>query len=268
MIIGMERKTQSPGPGPGAQSNAAVVLSGFGKAFWLNSDDSKTSLSETLAAVSLLNLTSERRLEKTSRALLEKGRRNQVVFSHPFFRLVPDERFVLVALHLGRWSYDRVGRILNRTVHDIQEIAWAARLKLLTGEGCYPCGPSQMGPYCPEYDVRRPWVQRFLDEEIESQRDKFFLREHLLVCKPCSQFLARSREAYFKVEKILIHLVSDSELSKFVENILIKTKSTSRFRSDFTFKDSIKAFIKHRDIRWTLYGLAMLLVYYFVHTKS
>ncbi len=245
----------------------ARVLSGLGKAFWSDHDDTRRSLAETLDAVSLLNLSLERRLEKTSQALLERGRRNQVEFTHPFFRLIPDERFILVALHIGRWSYDRLAKILGRPVDEIQEIAWSARIKLVTSsvggpiEQYYPHGPHALSTSCPSYHSTRPWPQRFLDEEIPSAREQVFLKEHLLECTSCSQFLARCREGYFKVEKEVERLSTDPELDQLVERVLFDTKTFSRYRSDLSFKDSLLKFLKNKDIQIMLAIYLVLLIY-------
>jgi hypothetical protein len=158
----------------------------MGRSLWSDPGRSERVALETMTAVSLLDLTKERAVERAAAVLLERAERdgmaamtrvNLVVLDQPFFRLLPEERFLLAALHVGRWSYSRLARVMDETSERVEEIAWMARVRL---SARHPAGPASRGHHCPDYDVRRPWTQRFLDEEMETSRERLFLQNHLM----------------------------------------------------------------------------------------
>lgn len=123
---------------------------------------------------------------------------------NPFYRLAVEERLVLSALHVGHWSYERIGRILGRTPIQVQELAWSARLYLLTTPGRpisapHPTGSARAGLNCPDYNPRSPWTQAFLDEELSKQQ-KLFIQDHLQTCPVCTQALSSARSFYYAVD--------------------------------------------------------------------
>src|SRR3954451_2966564 len=92
----------------------------IGNSLWADPDRSKRMMVETLSAASLQDLTEERMLEKATSAMLKRAMHGKLAatpahnvqaISNPFFRLTPEERLILTALHRGRWSYARLGRV-------------------------------------------------------------------------------------------------------------------------------------------------------------
>ncbi len=241
----------------GIQTQDLVTFSKLGSALWIDDDYSQISTSETLAAVSLMNLNSERTLEKAVAALLERARvegmagniqRNQKAISQPFYRLTPEERFVLVSLHVGRWSYQRLGRILEFTIEQVQELAWSARLQLCAS-GSYPAGPTAIGLSCPVYDPRKPWTQRFMDDEIGSKREFIFLQNHLMGCSSCSSLLSRTRDIHFKVEKEILGCVGKQDFSSSLKAVLDQGPY-GKYLSHLTFTQSLRIFLRRKEIQW------------------
>ena len=115
------------------------TLAEIGIAIWGDPEFSRQTTLETVAAVSLLDLNPERTIERAAMALLERAahdgtvansRRNLSRISSPFYRLDPIARFLLVVLHLGRWSYAKVARVLDETPERVEELAWQARIQI------------------------------------------------------------------------------------------------------------------------------------------
>lgn len=178
---------------------------------------------DSLAAASLIEHSPSRALERAAQALLERvrqqrgGRLSQLrsdSWLSPLFRMTPEERLILVALHSGRWSYARLERILALSVDQIQILAWSARLQVSTQidapkgnppghkfKSIYPSAPSIRGASCPDFDPHQPWFQRFLDDEITSRRDQVFLQNHLMVCDSCRHALDRCRAVYDRADQ-------------------------------------------------------------------
>lgn len=241
------------------------VLSQIGQVLWVNSNDSERYTVETLSAASLLQLTPERTLERASIALLERARREGFqsqfyqkpeLLNQSFYRLTPEEKLLLVTLHLGKWSYDRISRILQRSVEEVQELAWNARLKL-NGDAAYPAGPSRLGPTCPDYFPRRPWTQRFLDGEISSGRERLFLQNHLLSCEACHQTLARSREMYFRIDRQVRAFPIQKSLAHLLGKVLQQSPNYA-FPSQRTVQESLTIFFERPDVRWAALILLVL----------
>jgi hypothetical protein len=232
------------------------TIAALGNALWVDRNYSQRSTLETISAVFLMDLTSDRILEKTSQVLLDRARSKSAVtnvggLGQSFFRLNPDERFLLTALHRGHWSYARLGRILSRTSEEIQEQAWSARIQLGM-PSAYPAGPASVLPSCPEYDYRRPWTQRFLDDEVVSGRDRFFLQNHLMVCQGCSKSLSRCREVYFKVDQEIKKVTQNSDFAESLESILSQAPYR-KYPSERNFLETLSIFVKRREIKWVVF---------------
>jgi hypothetical protein len=255
------------------------ILAEVGRALWMDPRQSQIATVETLSAVSLLDLTPERALERAAAALLERvtsrgmaanTRANLTAgmgMGQPFFRLMPEERLLLVALHLGRWSYARLSRIFDETPELIEQKAWSARIQLAATEAvqAYPAGASTRGPNCPEYDAQRPWTQRFLDEEIATGRERIFLQNHLMVCKTCQQALKRCRDVYYAIDRLLPRLneeAGDTQLLKHLEKISRRGLGL-KTPVERTFVESLAIFLRRTDIRWVLAATVLLMVWRF-----
>ena len=234
------------------------TFTGIGKVLWLDPVSSRRSTIETLSVISLIRKTPEHSLERAAQALLDRARRESKLagsavhleaLNQVFFRLTHEERLILVALHQGRWSYDRLSRILNQPRAQVEELAWKARVKLAK-EGSYPHGPHPRGDKCPEYDAQRPWAQRFLDGEISLSRERLHLQQHLVECSACSSFLIKCRELYFNVEKEVVALSNDPERVASLEELIKKNPKPGVFRERSFWETLVTFFIKNRDVQW------------------
>ena len=252
------------------------TFSKLGAALWGNPEYSKKLSTETLAAASVMRLTPDRTLERAAAGLLERARNegmaantqlNRDVLTQQFFRLTPEERFVLVTLHSGKWSYARIGRVLGlspaNSNEEVQELAYSARLQLCLSVS-YPGGPSSPGPYCPHYDLRKPWTQRWMDQEIEARRDQLFIQGHLVRCKSCSQALARFREVYFKVEHEVARIIGKTDFADTFEAVLAEGPFQC-YPSERSFKESLRIFLRRKDIQFALGGLLILVFLKLAH---
>jgi DNA-directed RNA polymerase specialized sigma24 family protein len=142
-------------------------LTRIGRSLWGDLARAIEMSEETLGTVSLLNLGQERTMERTVRVLIERAEQappSSMKMNHPFFRLVPLERFLLTAISVEKWSYEKVARVLEVDVTTIEPWIWSIRLRysfeLLGLSLDYPHGPSTLGPSCPEYQPSSPWTQR------------------------------------------------------------------------------------------------------------
>ncbi len=244
-------------------------LSQIGNALWLDRDLSRRRTAETVEAVSLLSIPEEMLLEKASTALLARASREdlrvQAAFlGDPFFRLLPEERFILVSLHLERWSYERVARVLQCTEEQVATRAWKIRVHLASQPlpkssvskdasrrstpvlGAVGAAPKHSS--CPEFHALNPWTQRFLDEEYAS-RERVFLQNHLMVCDDCRLALSRCRELYFHVEKMIPRTEADGweDLGRIIQSIRRR-----RDPMQWTFSDALKAFLRRTETQWFL----------------
>ena len=243
------------------------TLSHLGQALWVDPDYSEKVSVETLAAVSLMDLTEDRSLEKASGALLARAIRegvsaNAPALNRPFYRLHPEERFILSALHCGRWSYERIARVLRQPADQIPKLAWNARIHLVSAPGRpvyipYPTGSSLNGVRCPEYDPSNPWTQRFLDDEMNN-RERIFLQNHLMSCERCRNSLSRCRNVYYVADALIPRSNEDTERARIYERALQKSRYLAR-PSEVGFVDSLKVFAQRRDIQF-----AMATVFVFV----
>jgi hypothetical protein len=229
---------------------------------------------ETLSAIALLELTQERALEKASQALLDRAVRQGMAsntvsaLEHnqfgAFFKLQPEERFILVALHLGRWTYERVARVIQTKPEVVEAAAWRARSQIGISQGLTPIGAKIASANCPEYDLDRPWTQRFLDEEMGTGREAVFLRNHLMACDSCRRSLARCRDIYFRVEGLLPRVAEDDGILEILAQVSSEGKKL-RSSGDFTFGDSLVAFFGQRSIQILLLLAFALVIYRLKH---
>lgn len=247
------------------------ALSSLGRALWADEGYSERVSVEILTGVAMMDLPSDRAMDRISEALLNRALKDGIAVNgeavgHPFFRLLPQERFTLAALHLGRWSYERVGRILGKAPEQIARIAWNARLHLSIQKRAsapfpHPAVSSnaskRVSHRCPDYDPSLPWTQKFLDEELGSQQ-KYFLQNHMLDCTRCRELLMRSRDVYYRVDS-LIPRPTDSK-----QRLQLLEQTTSRARAlknplERSFWESLEIFLSRKDIRLTiLVSLAIL----------
>ena len=129
---------------------------------------------DTISTTSLLDLDDEKAADRATLLLLKRAEQegaegNRHALDNPFFRLHPEERFILTALHRGHWSYQRIAHILGEDNRKVEELAWAARVHLaslsnLSGTDkkiAHPLGGSLSGVRCPDYDSRRPLDSAF-----------------------------------------------------------------------------------------------------------
>jgi hypothetical protein len=233
----------------------------IGNALWLNLDHSRKNTLEVMSAIALKKgVHPEYLIEKTSTALLNQAKNQDAtlhssmtpelfnkVINQEFYRLSIEERFVLIALHSGHWSYARLRRILELNEEIIQELAWGARIKVAS-QSSYPAGPTSFQSNCPEYDPKKPWTQRFLDDELNSKRDFLFLQVHLASCPSCAQLLARCREVYFNAEAEVRQISQDPYWAKSIEKTLDEmTHSQTHLRPQF-FR-ALKVWSQKWDVR-------------------
>lgn len=256
----------------GMKTEDLRTLSQIGKALWVDRDLSRRRMAETIQAVSLLPIPEERVLERASSALLERanreeGRGNAAFLGDPFFRLLPEERLILVALHLERWSYERLARVLDWTEEQVATRAWKIRVHLasqpLPGTrnrisavlGAVGVAPKKAT--CPEFHALNPWTQKFLDEEY-APRERVFLQNHLMACDDCRQALGRCRELYFHVEKMVPRL--DAEALDDIERLGRAVLAIRRRRNPtlWTWKDALATFVGRTE---TQLAIAIVLAF-------
>lgn len=252
------------------------TLAQLGRAFWADSTESESATIETVSAVSLLDLADEKSMEKAARALMDRASRGgmarniwsnlPVAAGQPFYQLEVEERFLLVVLHLGRWSYSRVAKVLMREMSEIEEMAWVARVKLAQRKldrskaSAYPVGASAATPHCPEYDSVRPWTQRFMDEEIVGGRERVFLQNHLMACSSCRRSLSYCREVYYAVDSMIPRLSSGEETEGAVKDLEAVTRHTLSLKapSRRSFFEGLKFFLARPDVIIVLLSMLIL----------
>lgn len=233
----------------------------LGRALWSDPERAHPYVVETLSAVSLLDLPEDKTLERASSVMLNQAMRQGSAtqtrqnlesghFQHPFFRLLAAERFILSALHQGRWSYARLSRVMGLPPEKIEAVAWKARAEIGADRGVVALGVKLAGPNCPEYDLDRPWTQRFLDEEMPTGRERVFLQNHLMACDSCRQALNRTRDLYYAVEKILPQPTgNESALISDLRAVRRKGLRLRRRASETTIAEGFVALIRQRDFQ-------------------
>lgn len=243
------------------------TMARLGRAFWADPKRGEPITAETLSAVSMLALTDERAIERAACALLERARKESLGprLHEPFFRLHPEDRFILVALHAARWSYARVARVLSLAPEQVEELAWKARVELAaqknTSLRSYPVAGGN-GLHCPEYNPNHPWTQRFFDEEFGSGREKLFLQNHLMACDSCRRALMLCREVYFSVEALIPRFDSMDQEDALVQEFSRLNRQGKRLRdpSQLSFSDSLRIFFKRADVQFALLALALFVL--------
>lgn len=245
-------------------------LTRISRSLWGDLDRSVQMSEDTLTSVSLLQLSDERTLERASKVMIERAERNPprlLALQHPFYRLAPVERFLLTALHIEKWSYQKIARILGLELGLIEPWAWAARLKFcfqeLEAPVEYPRGPASLGPVCPEYNVSAPWTQRLLDDEL-GKRERSFMQNHLMGCERCRKSLDLTRRMFFKVESVIPVKDAVHETELATNRIYETWKSgESAFRPiKTTLKQSLVKFLAEPKIQFILAGLAVFFFYW------
>ena len=239
-----------------------AIINRLSNALFYEVTSPEQSAADTLAAVVLQELSAERAVEEVSKALLVRSSQlgrtsvSHSVFAHRFFILPHEQRLVLIGLHLGKWSYLRLSRILGRDRDEVQKLAWKARVEM-SYDSSYPSAPVSKGLSCPEYDSRKPWTQRFLDGETGTTGDCLFLQRHLLECSGCREALARTRETYYRVSQELDERTEEPLYIKELQQVLTKSP-LQKYPSERTFIQSLSVFVSPRK-RLLRVGISLLL---------
>jgi hypothetical protein len=248
-------------------------LTRISRSLWGDLDRSFAMSEDTLTSVSLLKLTGDRILERASKVMIERAEQNPprlLSLQHPFYRLTPVERFLLAALHIEKWSYERLARILGIEVSLIETLVWSARLKfcfqeLSTIDIEYPRAPT-LGPVCPEYNLSAPWTQRMLDDEL-GKRERMFLQNHLMACEKCRHCLSTARKMVYKIESLIPVKDAAMEMELATNRIFENWKAgESAFHPmKTTFRESMIRFLNEPKIQITLAGLTLFFFYWSKH---
>ncbi len=254
--------------------NDILSLTRIGRSLWGDLDQSVAISEDTLTSVSLLRLSDDRTIERASKVMIELAERNPpaiLKLNHPFFRMSPLERFLLTAVHLEKWNYQRVARTLGIDQNLIEPWLWSVRLKFCFQEiqstGLeYPRGPGALGPVCPEYNATSPWTQRLLDDEL-GKRERLFLQNHLVGCEKCRKTLEIARKFLFKTESLIPVQDSSREMEQACDRLFQVWKSGEVALRPITVdtRESILRFIAQPKIQFLLAILAFLVFYTFMH---
>jgi hypothetical protein len=253
--------------------NSIKSLTRISRSLWGDLEKSVAISEDTLTSVSLLQLSDERTLERASKVMIERAEKNPprlLALQHPFYRLAPIERFLLTALHVEKWSYARIARVLGIEENLIEPWAWATRIKYafqeLEAELEYPRGPATLGASCPEYNVSQPWAQRLLDDEL-AKRERMFLQNHLLACEKCRKSLDLTRRMFFKIEGVIPVKDAHQETEIASERLYRTWKAgESAFRPiKTTLKESLIVFFNQTSVQYTI---ILLMGFIFYLSKS
>ena len=252
---------------------AIKSLTRISRSLWGDLEKSVAISEDTLTSVCLLQLSDERTLERASKVMIERAERNPprlLALQHPFYRLAPIERFLLTALHVEKWTYSKIARILGIEVSLVEPWAWATRIKyayqeLSTGID-YPRGPASLGANCPEYNMSHPWTQRLLDDELQ-KRERLFLQNHLLACEKCRKSLELSRKMFFTIEGLIPVKDAHQETEIASERIFQTWRSgESKYRPiKTTFKESLVVFFNQTSVQYALLLLLGTMFFYGRH---
>jgi hypothetical protein len=241
------------------------TLTLLGRALWAEPAQSRKHAVETLSAVSLHDFNLDVMMDRTvqglvARALREPVSQRKALIHHPFYRLTPKERVILIGLHFGGWSYARLGRVLDLSPDEVSALAWRARLNLAT-QMLEPWSskplihpPGSYGKHCPSYDPISPWSQKFLDEQFP-KRERFFLQNHLMACSRCLSILNRTRDLYYRVEKSLPVNDQAPDVSEEAE-VLFKIWKTGYHMThpiEQTVLESLVRFFSRKETLWAIF---------------
>ncbi len=252
-------------------------LLSIGRALWVDPVRRGRQWIETHAAVLLKGGEPSAQVERMAQALLERARGSTrggtavsgdpfAAWDRPFFRLDPEERLALAALHgPQRWSYERLGRVLWLPVEGVEQLAWRARMRLAShlkrqGGGVipYPTGAARASLSCPEYQGDRPWTQRFLDEELSNGNEQLFLQNHLMACPACQSALMRCRDLYFAVDATVHEALAETPLDAELREQARQDRIWLKPATQRTFGESLFIFTQREDVRWVMIGMLLL----------
>jgi hypothetical protein len=238
-----------------------TLVSNLGQSLWFEPEQSSAITRETVSAVSFLDSNPDRAAEKTVQALLDRANK-KVMYARAasgFHSLFPEERFILLALHSGRWSYERIATVVREPLEMVQQLAWNARVHLALSH--YPAAPKTASESCPEYNPQRPWTQKFMDEELTGQ-EKVFLQTHLTSCEHCRQALLRAKEVYYSVQKTIADLQEKVPLPGLTAQLHTLAEQGLRLRSPSTVSnwDLIATFVRRTEVRFILLAWVVALV--------
>lgn len=247
------------------------ALSHIGKALWANPNQATAYPLETFSAVNLITPDEERVIERTSQALLERATRDgsnataQGV-QNPFYRLSAEERFILSALHVGKWTYGRIAKILGKTSEQISELAWSSRVHLSVARQSLPGGMPAPHPTgsklesveCPEYHPARPWTQSYLDSNLAST-EKMFIQEHVQTCASCSQALSRARVVLLTAQSLIPRAYDLDELDKGYHRVIRRSKAITA-PDEVSFLESLGIFFSRPEVQIRIFILGAGLV--------
>jgi hypothetical protein len=276
-------------------------LGTFGQ-FLLGPQVWQKSVLETLTAISVSDPDSRQWMDRACELILARssepshskiqGRASDLSspFRRAFLSMAPEHQFLLVASHLGHFSYARLSGIWSRwtlrcsgegrdqvrsqrvrdDLYSIQKRLWAVRLSVLD-EALYPAPPISSRVDCPEFDSKVPWTQRMLDQECQGS-ERLFLVEHVLLCVSCASALARARLAYYRVDaqlKAWSRELESSQSEDFSRRVLQTLRQNPRYplplsSSHEFWKESllgsIRAFFELQEIQVvSLLGILALL---------
>lgn len=250
-----------------------------GRALWADEERCDEVTREALTTIAILQpgLTEERQLEKVSAVLLARAIQDGVSAGArgihlPFFRLTPEERLILNALHSGRWSYVSLSRVLGESVDTIQQRAWAARRHLASQPELRGArGPVRspislpLSPRCPEDRPDAPWMQRFLDEEC-GRTEMIFLQNHLMACPRCRDLLMEAKSIYYAIESAIpAESQQGEEWTRSWQEVLARSLKL-RDPSRQGFWDAFQVFLARGEVRVAL-G-AFLIAWLWNHFKG
>ncbi|MBS1958372.1 MAG: zf-HC2 domain-containing protein [Bdellovibrionales bacterium] len=249
-------------------------LNRISRSLWGELNRSFHNSEEALVNASLLHLSEDMTIERASKMMIERAERNPpgtLKLNHPFYRLAPIERFLLTALHIEKWPYERVARTLSIDPSLVESWAWATRLKYsfqeLEAQIDYPRGPASLGLVCPEYNAAAPWTQRMLDDEL-GKRERNFLQGHLMGCEKCRKSLEATRKMFFTIESFVPVKTRGEEMEAAVDKMLdVWEKGESTYRPiKVTAAESFDKLLSRRDVQIVLAIAGFFLLYHFHKT--
>jgi len=263
------------------KSEDLQLISTLGQALYANPAQAQSRSLETVAAISTLaEVSDEQFLERALGLMLHQAERDGIRsnvsgISNPFFRLSPKERFVLFLLHSGRASYKRLSRLMGIPVEDVQTLAWIARTQIASSPEVrlmapHPMGSSTLKQSCPEYFATRPWTQKLLDDEMNSQ-ELSFIQNHTAICSSCNRTLRTAREFYYGVEQFIPLTPVKNVTEQLGERMKAAVRrgqiQAGQLPNDLTFFEAARLFLMRREnLIWIC--VAAVLLFWLVYAKS